>query len=644
MQLGSPGAAAPRVSVLMPTFAQAAFIGRALDSLGAQALADWELLVVDDGSPDDTRAAVAPYLADPRVRYARLAENRGLGAALNHALGLARAPLVAYLPSDDVYYPDHLAALVAALDADPAAVLAYSGVRHHYNRSVTGQIPDYPLQLVQVAHRRVGDRWLEREELVTDDLDRMYWARLRPRGTFVGTGRISCEWVDHPAQMHKAVRESTGGLNPYRQRYQVPHPLRFHSSESDLIDEVAHYRRFRARPDTPRAADGLTIVLVGELAFNPERVLALEERGHRLYGLWTPDGHWFNTVGPLPFGHVAELPRADWQGALRRLKPDLLYGLLNWQAVPFAHHVLTENPGVPFVWHLKEGPFFCLEKGTWPQLVDLHTRSDGQIYSSPELRDWFATALPGGIDRARTLVLDGDLPKREWFAGARAPLLSATDGEPHTIVSGRPYGLEPETLGALARAGVHTHFYGLIRGKFGQRQWEDWLAAARRLAPRHIHLHPTVHQGAWVSELSRYDAGWLHLFRSENGGDLRRASWDDLNYPARLGTLAAAGLPLLQLDNGGAVVATQALARRLDIGVAFPDIDRLGEQLRDRARMARLRDNAWRHRDTFTFDAHADRLIAFFRRIIADTPARSRRPGTATGPTDGRGQRPVAPD
>jgi len=621
MQLGSPGAAAPRVSVLMPTFAQAAFIGRALDSLGAQALADWELVVVDDGSPDDTRAAVAPYLADPRVRYARLAENRGLGAALNRALGLARAPLVAYLPSDDVYYPDHLAALVAALDADPAAILAYAGVKNEYrvpgkgvlrDGTSTGQIAGFPLQLVQVLHRRTADRWLEREELVTDDLERMYWAKLRPRGAFVGTGRISCEWVDHPRQRHKIIREPLGGLNPYRSYYGVKAPLHFHSTQGNLIDEVAHYRRFRARPDTPRAADGLTIVLVGELAFNPERVLALEERGHRLYGLWTPDGHWFNTVGPLPFGHVAELPRADWQGALRRLKPDLLYGLLNWEAVPFAHHVLTENPGVPFVWHLKEGPFDCIANGTWPQLVDLHTRSDGQIYSSPELRDWFATAVPAS-GAGLSLVLDGDLPKREWFTDDRAALLSATDGALHTVVPGGPIGHTPALMAQLAARDIHLHFYG----DFHQGQWLPWSEEMRRVAPRHFHRHPQVHQDRWVSELSRYDAGWLHLLRSENGGDLRRANWGDLNYPARIPTLVSAGVPLLQYDNGDAIVAQQSLARRLDLGLFFTEVDHLAGQLRDRARMARLRESVWCQRDAFTFDAHADRLLAFFRQAIA---------------------------
>jgi hypothetical protein len=106
--------------------------------------------------------------------------------------------------------------------------------------------------------------------------------------------------------------------------------------------------------------------------------------------------------------------------------------------------------------------------------------------------------------------------------------------------------------------------------------------------------------------------------KSENCGDLARAFWDDLNYPARLTTLIAAGLPLIQYDNSGAIVATQTLARKLDIGLFCRDAAELGAQLRDRERVARLRDNVWRHRESFTFDHHADDLVAFFRRIIAE--------------------------
>ncbi|HEY0606781.1 MAG TPA: glycosyltransferase family 2 protein [Herpetosiphonaceae bacterium] len=606
------GAAKPRVSVLMPTFQQAAFIRRALESLCAQTLADWELVIVDDGSTDETRAVIQPHLDDQRIRYHRLETNQGLGAALNHALELARADLIAYLPSDDVYYPEHLAALASRLDDDPSIALAFSGVRHHYNRFAEGQIEGLALQLVQVMHRRTEDRWIERAELVTDDLERMFWSQLRQRGPFAGVAGVTCEWVDHPRQRHKIICETLGGgINPYRVRYGVQQPMHFHSSVGNEINEIEHYRRFRERPDTPPAADGLKILLVGELAYNADRILALEERGHKLYGLWTPEPVWFNTVGPLPFGHVQDLPLNGWREAVQRIKPDVIYGLLNWQTVKFVHQVLLENPGIPFVWHFKEGPFICFEHGLWSELVDLYTRSDGQIYSSPELRDWFYTVLPELRERP-SLVLDGDLPKRDWFTSTRSPRLSETDGGIHTVVPGRPIGLHPWTVGELAEQQIHLHFYG----DFTQGMWRSWIAKAMQVAEGYLHLHPNVDQRRWVAEFSQYDAGWIHVFKSENQGDLRRSNWDDLNYPARISTLAAAGLPLLQYDNQGAIVASQTLAKQMDIGLFFTDMAQLREQMLDESRMRQIRDNVWRQRDQFTFDAHAERLIAYFRDVI----------------------------
>ena len=526
-------------------------------------------------------------------------------------MDLATTELITYLPSDVLYHADHLASLVACLDRHPAAILAVAGIRHHNNRSADGRIPGEPLQVVQTLHRRTEDRWLERRELVTDDLDRMFWNRLTERGALVATGAVTCEWVDHPAQRHKVIREPEGGINPYRVAFDVREPLRFHSTAGHRIDEVTRYRVYRERPDTPLAADALKIVLAGELAYNPERVLALEERGHRLFGLWTPAPHWFNTVGPVPFGHVQDLPRCGWRDEIRRLKPDVIYALLNWQAVPFAHRVLLENPGVPFVWHFKEGPFICLEKGTWPQLVELSRRADGLIFSSPEMRAWFETVLPD-LEERPTLVLDGDLPKRDWFQVERTPLRSTGDGELHTVVPGRPIGLHPETVAELAAHRIHLHFYG----DFTHGQWRQWIERTSRLAPGYLHLHPNADQADWVAEFSQYDAGWLHAFRSENRGDLRRANWDDLNLPARIATLAVAGLPMIQADNPGSIVAAQTLARDRELGLSFSSIDDLAAQLRNGARMSALRESVWRQREDFTFDAHADRLIAFFRRVI----------------------------
>ncbi|MFL6672678.1 MAG: glycosyltransferase family 2 protein [Massilia sp.] len=605
-------AATPRVSVLMPTFEQAHFICRALDSLLAQTLADWEALVIDDGSLDHTLEAVAPWLADQRIRYVRLAHNAGLGAALNAGLNQAQGPLVAYLPSDDVYYREHLEQLAACLDNTPAAVLACSGLRHHYNRSAPGKIPGSWLQLVQCMHRRTAQRWIERAELESDDLERLFWSRLREGGPIAASGNVTCEWVQHPAQRHKLMQEPEGGINPFRQRYRISEPLRFHTSVGNAIDEPGQFRAMRQRTPTPLAATGLKIVLAGELAYNADRVLALEEQGHALYGLWMRKPCWFNAVGPLPFGHVEDLPPDDWRDAIMRVQPDLVYAQLNWQAVPFAHEVMMATPGIPFVWHFKEGPFICLEKGTWPQLIDLYRYADGRIFSNPEMRDWFDTAVPG-LSRSRPChVLDGDLPKQEWFEGDNVPLLSAADGEIHTVVPGRPIGLHPHTVAELAGAGVHLHFYG----DFTHGQWREWIDKSRALAPRHLHLHTNVDQARWVEEFSRYDAGWLHAFASENGGELRRANWDDLNYPARIATLAAAGLPMIQRANPGAVVATQELARRLGIGIFFDSIAHLAGQLKDQEQMQRVRARVWGERRQFCFDHHVPELVAFFRRVI----------------------------
>jgi glycosyltransferase involved in cell wall biosynthesis len=602
----------PSVSVLIPTYQQSRFICRALDSLQAQTLTDWEAIILDDGSRDETEQAVLPYLSDLRIQYRRFTENKGLGYVLNEGIARVRASLIAYLPSDDVYYQDHLKSLTTCLETAGGAALAYSGVRYHYNRLATAQVPGFPLQLVQCLHRKTGLSWMQRQELESDDFERLYWGRLRELGAFVGTSDATCEWVDHPMKRHKLMQEPEGGINTFRSYYRVHEPLRFHTSAGHYIDEVSQYRSMRERRDTLPAADSLKILLVGELAYNADRVLALDEQGHKLYGLWMENPYWYNTVGPLPFGHVEDLPRDHWREAIQRVQPDIIYALLNWQAVPFAHEVMMATAGIPFVWHFKEGPFICLEKGTWPQLVDLHQLSDGQIFSSPEMRDWFDTVVPGLSLNKPTHVLDGDLPKRDWFDRPCTALRSASEGEIHTVAPGRPIGLHPPDVAALARNGIHLHFYGEIT----HGAWRQWIEKTQSLAPGYLHLHPNVHQADWVAEFSQYDAGWLHSFKSENGGEIRRANWDDLNYPARVSTLALSGLPMIQQNNEGAIVATQSLARQLGLGVFFDTMDNLGVQLHDKQRMQAIREQLNQKRDLFTFDYHVPELVTFFRKVI----------------------------
>jgi hypothetical protein len=599
---------APEVSVVMPTFDQAAYLPRAVGSLQRQTFQNWELVVIDDGSPDTTADAVAGF-DDSRIRYYRLPANGGLGAACNAGIDLARAALVTYLPSDDVLLPEHIACLTSCF-GDDGAVLAWSAAQA--DDRILGA---NRLQLVQVMHRRTADRWTERGELESDDLELLFWHRLRRQGRVVSTGQVTCAWVQHPAQRHRVMREAyDGGLNTFRARYQVPTPLRFRSTDGPLVDEPALYMTLRDRPRR-KTGDGLRILLVGELAFNPERVVALEERGHELFGLWITNPLGDSTVGPLPFGHVRDLPHRGWREAVQQVRPDVVYGLLNWRAVPLVHEVAFAGLDVPVVWHFKEAPQRCIARGSWPQLADLHADADAVVYASRHERDWFEEALPGRRDRARTFVLDGDLPKADWLAGPPSPRLSEQDGELHTVCVGRPIGLDAEIVQRLAASGIHLHLYGLVQAPGPKGSWRYWLDDAVRRAPSHLHVHPHVDQRGWVAQLSCYDAGWLHRFRSDNGGELARATWDDLNVPARLPVYLAAGVPALVQRSPGSSVAVQEVVQEHGVGLVYDDVDDLIALLHDEGAMKRARDRVWSQRHVFTFDAHADRLVALFRQV-----------------------------
>jgi glycosyltransferase involved in cell wall biosynthesis len=594
-----------RVAVLVPVHDQAAFLPRALESLLAQEETAWEAVVVDDGSPDPDAVAAAVPL-DPRVRLLRTEDNRGLGAALDTALDATTAPVVAYLPADDVWFPEHLAALLGCL-ADPAVVLARA--------ELTEPAGTPYAQLVQVAHRRTGDRWTERAELETDDLDRLMWSRVAARGRSAGTGRVTCAWTRHPGQRSRAIRESSdGGLNVFRTRYRVAQPLRFSSTDGGETDEVARYARFRER-SYPPSADGLRVLVVGELAFNPERVLALAERGHSLSGLWTTNALGDATVGPLPFGHVPDVDRDRWREGVRDLAPDVVWAQLNWRAVPFAHAVRTAFPDLPFVWHFKESPQRSVVRGEWPMLADLVCGADACLLATAEERDWFALALRGRVDPARLGVLDGDLPAREWFDVPLSLKPSDADGQPHTAVVGRPSGLDLDWVLALADRGVHTHLYGQVRAPGPKGSWTGWLDQALARAPGFVHVHPAVGPEDWVRELSQYDAGWLHRFDSTNGGDLRRATWDDLNSPARLPVLLAAGLPLLQQANPGSLVSVERVLREDGTGLLYRSADDVADVLAAEVAGRTGQAAALAVRERHTFDAHADRLVDLFRSL-----------------------------
>ena len=117
----------PRVSVIVPAHNYARFLSEALDSVRAQTFDDWECIVVDDGSTDDTATVARAYEADARFRYVHQ-DNRGPSAARNTGLQHARGELIQFLDADDRLMPRKLELHVRHLDDHPEHDIVYGEV------------------------------------------------------------------------------------------------------------------------------------------------------------------------------------------------------------------------------------------------------------------------------------------------------------------------------------------------------------------------------------------------------------------------------------------------------------------------------------------------------------------------------------
>ena len=116
----------PRVSVIIPVYNCDGYISQAIDSILAQTYQSYEIIVIDDGSTDNTRKAMEPYMETIHYVYQ---ENQGVSAARNHGIDLARGELIAFLDADDFFLPDKLTAQLRVFDAQPNLGIVHSGWR-----------------------------------------------------------------------------------------------------------------------------------------------------------------------------------------------------------------------------------------------------------------------------------------------------------------------------------------------------------------------------------------------------------------------------------------------------------------------------------------------------------------------------------
>ena len=150
----------PRVSVIIPCHNHARYLGEALASVAGQTFGDLELIVVDDGSTDDTPAVLAAY-PDRRMRTRRTA-NAGVSAARNAGLEMARGEFIAFLDADDRWLAEKLEKQVAVMEASPDVALVFTDLRRFPGLDTATQFDFVPaLRVLPARPTAAGGRVIE---------------------------------------------------------------------------------------------------------------------------------------------------------------------------------------------------------------------------------------------------------------------------------------------------------------------------------------------------------------------------------------------------------------------------------------------------------------------------------------------------
>src|SRR5262245_47074474 len=168
----------PRVSIIVPVFNGSRFILSLLETVQAQTLTDWELIIVDDGSTDGLEGLLAQAPPDKRRRLVHQA-NTGLSSARNHGLAAAQADLAAFLDVDDAWRPTYLATMCAALAQTPQAVAAFCGWQY---MDAAGQPLPQTVLLSSSEAGRLADDLAWRNSIVPSSLVARRQAVLRAGG------------------------------------------------------------------------------------------------------------------------------------------------------------------------------------------------------------------------------------------------------------------------------------------------------------------------------------------------------------------------------------------------------------------------------------------------------------------------------
>lgn len=247
----------PRISVVMGVFNGADFIGRAIDSVLGQTFEDFEFIIVDDGSTDNTADICAAY-RDPRIRFIRNEKNLGLSTSLNRGIDAARGHYIARMDADDISYPTRFAHQLAFMDSHPEIGICGTWYERDDGTQVSlirPPIDDASIRFMLIfdavfAHDSVfirrallKQRGLRYDPtcLAAQDFD--FWVRCAPHTRFANLPKIHLRYHFHPNNTsHRKRNEQVRVADLARGAMLIQLGLSPSKTELKLHLDLVHFR------------------------------------------------------------------------------------------------------------------------------------------------------------------------------------------------------------------------------------------------------------------------------------------------------------------------------------------------------------------------------------------------------------------
>lgn len=311
---------APLFSIILPTYNRAHMLPGALRTVKEQTFTDYEVLIVDDGSVDDTPRMIEEWTRDPRFKYKRLEKNIGNMHCRNLALGMAQGDWITNIDSDDFWTLDRLERFAEHFKVHPQAGFVFSnGYLHRYGR-IIGTAFDEGRKLPEgkvPGHYAVGEEFLPylttnlaipralyqkyghyRKDMVI--LDNELYARMLADGVEVGviSKPLAVRRIHEGQVTHKWIEEYPEAVAALEAGHTEPKVLA--EEKEKLVYEVANYLWRSLQPEVARKfmlehlGEKTKSSCLYKKTFIPAPLLSLAKEGRKAYlmarysRLWAP--------------------------------------------------------------------------------------------------------------------------------------------------------------------------------------------------------------------------------------------------------------------------------------------------------------------------------------------------------------------